>query len=221
MAARYDGRAEWYDQLNAGWSAGNFGPLAEILGPGEGLCLDLGCGTGQYLETLRATGRSVVGLDYSRDQLSIARTRADGGPLVQADAAALPFADATFPTIAILWISTDVDDFAAVLREAARVLCPGGVLVFYGAHPCFNGPHIGYRDDGGRTVHPTYRQAGWHQPASWWREGGVRGSVGMRQTPLAEFLNAFYAAGLTITRVVEPGDDPVPGILALRTEKGP
>src|SRR5207249_299383 len=39
----------------------------------------------------------------------------------------LPFANGTFPAVLTLWISTDVDDFAAVLAEAARVLTPGGV----------------------------------------------------------------------------------------------
>ena len=74
--------------------------------------------------------------------------------IVRGDAAALPFADATFPTVATMWISTDVDDFAAVLAEAARVLTPGGLLVFYGAHPCFNGPHTQWMDDGGMPRTP-------------------------------------------------------------------
>ncbi|HET9894052.1 MAG TPA: hypothetical protein VFQ44_03895 [Streptosporangiaceae bacterium] len=39
-----------------------------------------------------------------------------------------------------IWISTDVDDFPAVPAEAARVMAPGGTLLFYGVHPCFNGP---------------------------------------------------------------------------------
>jgi ubiquinone/menaquinone biosynthesis C-methylase UbiE len=42
----------------------------------------------------------------------------------------LPFADCTFSTVVTFWISTDVDDFAAVLSEAARVLTPGGLLGF-------------------------------------------------------------------------------------------
>ncbi len=41
-----------------------------------------------------------------------------------ADAGVLPFADASFDTVMVMWISTDVDDFGQVLREAARVLRP-------------------------------------------------------------------------------------------------
>jgi hypothetical protein len=87
------------------------------------------------------------------------------GGIVQGDAAVLPFADRTFPTVATIWISTDVDDFGAVLREASRVLVPGGLFVFYGAHPCFNGPHVQWMDDGGVHAHPAYRHAGWHAEA--------------------------------------------------------
>jgi hypothetical protein len=69
-------------------------------GPGIGPCLDV---------------------DRSADQLRYARSR---GVCVQADAAMLPVADGAFPTVLMAWISTDVDDFAMVVREAARVwLC--------------------------------------------------------------------------------------------------
>ncbi|MGW4798849.1 class I SAM-dependent methyltransferase, partial [Nonomuraea sp. NPDC004297] len=36
---------------------------------------DLGCGGGQYFESIRSTGRDVIGLDYSTDQLRVARNR--------------------------------------------------------------------------------------------------------------------------------------------------
>ena len=58
---------------------------------------DIGRGGGLYFGTLAAAGRTVVGLDRSADQLSIARGRSR--QVVQGDAAALPFADGTFPTV--------------------------------------------------------------------------------------------------------------------------
>jgi SAM-dependent methyltransferase len=214
--SRYDGLADWYDGWNEPNAARNAAKVRELFGPGEGLCLDLGCGTGQYLDTLASTGRTVVGLDRSADQLRIARSRSRH--IVQADAARLPFADATFPAVATLWISTDVDDFTAVLAEAARVLVPGGLLVFYGVHPCFNGPHTQWMDDGGILAHPTYRDAGWQQDAPWWGYN-IRRRFGMRHHPLAELLNAFISTGLVIEHVAEPGDRPVPVALAIRARK--
>jgi SAM-dependent methyltransferase len=216
MSSRYDGHAEWYDDWNKPNAERNAPDLLELLGPGDGLCLDLGCGGGLYFDVIAATGRTVVGIDRSTDQLRIAQRRSR--EIVQADAAALPFADRTFPTVATMWISTDVDDFAAVLAEAARVMVPGGLLVFYGAHPCFNGPHTQPMDDGGILAHPVYRLAGWHREAPWWGPH-VRRRVGMRHHPLAEMFNAFINAGLLIEHVGELGDGAVPTILAIRARK--
>ena len=128
MRARYDGLADWYEErFVAGAELPHQPGLLDLLGPGSGPCLDIGCGTGRNFETIRMTGRSVVGVDYSADQLRVARTRTDG-PLMVADAAVLPFADESFDTAMVMWISTDVDDFGEILREATWVLRPGGVL---------------------------------------------------------------------------------------------
>jgi SAM-dependent methyltransferase len=216
LRARYDGYADWYDDWNKPHAERNASEIGKLLGPGDGLCLDLGCGSGHYFDVIAATGRTVVGLDYSADQLRIARRRSRR--IVRGDAAALPFADRTFPTVASMWISTDVDDFGAVLAEAARVLTPGGQFVFYGVHPCFNGPHVQWLDDGGVRAHPTYRLAGWHEQSLWWGEF-VRKRVGMRHHPLADLLNAFISAGLAIEHMVETGDRQVPTILGIRARK--
>ena len=217
-AARYDGFADWYDDWRKSSVESNALDVAGLLGPGEGLCLDLGCGTGLFFDALAATGRTVVGLDRSGDQLRVARARSRA--ILQADAAALPFGDATFPAVVALWISTDVDDFAAVVSEVARVLAPGGLFLFYGAHPCFNGPHVEWMEDGGIRAHPVYRTAGWHQESPWWGVN-VRKRVGMRHHTLAEMLNAYVAAGLVIEHVAELGDRPLPNTLAIRARKGP
>lgn len=216
MKARYDGFSDWYDDWNAPNAAGNAPELLNLLGPGTGRCLGLGCGTGQYFDLLTSSGRTVVGLDRSADQLRLAQRRSR--QVVRGDGAALPFADGAFATVAAIWISTDVDDFAAVLAEGARVLAPGGQLFFYGAHPCFNGPHIEWLDDGGVRAHPTYRVAGWHQEAPWWGYN-IRRRFGMRHHPLSDVLNAFTDAGLLIERVEELGGRPVPNTLAVRSLK--
>jgi SAM-dependent methyltransferase len=219
---RYDGSAAWYDQHNSDASLANRALLRELLGSGEGRCLDLGCGTGQNFTALRATGRTVVGLDYSDDQLRLARDRTVfGEALVRGDAAALPFADGVFDSVVTVWLSTDVDDFGAVLAEAARVLRPGGNLVYLGAHPSFCGPHTEGLPDGARLIHPVYRRAGWHPPAPWWGADGIRRRIGMRHVPLADLLNGFTTAGLSLARAIEPGDEPVPWKLALQAVKRP
>jgi len=214
--ARYDGHADWYDAWNQPHVDRNSAEIVRLLGPGHGLCLDLGCGGGSYLDALAATGRAVVGLDRSADQLRYARLRS--ATVVQGDGSALPFAGGSIGAVAAIWISTDVDDFTAVLAEAARVLIPGGLVVFYGAHPCFNGPHIEWLDDGGVRAHPSYRQTGWHQESPWWGIY-VRRRVGMRHHPLAELLTGFISAGLVVEHIAEQGDRAIPTILAIRARK--
>jgi len=213
---RYDGLADWYDAYNHDAAQSHADDLIRLLGPGDGLALDVGCGTGHYVAAIASTGRTVVGVDLSADQLRIARTRTPG--VARSDATRLPFRDGVFRTVTTLWISTDVDDFAAVLAECARVLEPGGLLVFSGVHPCFNGPQIEVRADGARIIHPVYRIAGWHLDAPWWGET-IRRRTGMRQVPLAALLNGFARAGLLIDHVEEPGDSPVPWALTIRARR--
>ena len=215
--ARYDGLADWYDARFVTGAEPHQPGLLDLLGPGSGACLDIGCGTGRNFETIRASGRSVVGLEFSADQLRLARPRTDG-PLMIGDAGVLPFADASFDTAMVMWISTDVDDFTAVVQEATRVLRPGGVLVVYGVHPCFNGPHVLWNEDGSRVVYPSYRQPGWHAESPYWGDG-IRRHVGMRHVPLADYLNAFLIPGLTIERFEEPDNAGVPHALALRARR--
>lgn len=214
---RYDGSAEWYDNFAGDSMPENELDLAELLGPGSGWCLDLGCGTGLYLDVIRSTGRTPLGLDLSGDQLRLARRR--GADLVRADAANLPFRADTMETVAAIWISTDVDDFGRMMRDVARILRPGGTFIFFGVHPCFNGPCVENRPDGARVVHPTYRHAERHHDSPWWGRDGIRQRVGMRHVPLAELFNAVAATGLVISRVVEPREDPIPAVLGLRAEK--
>ena len=218
MKARYDGLADWYEERFVADAPTHQPGLLELLGPGSGPCLDIGCGTGRNFETIRATGRTVVGLDYSADQLQMARSRTNC-PLMRADAAVLPFADESFDTVTVMWISTDVDDFGKVLREATRVLRPGGLLVAYGVHPCFNGPHVVWEENGSRLIHPNYRTPGWHEESPWWGEDGIRRRVGMRHMPLAEYLNAFLSTGLILEHFKEPGEGDVPHTLAVRARR--
>lgn len=97
--------------------------------------VDLGCATGATLRLLqkRFRGSMIVGVDLSRHMLE--RSRARRGWLsraghVQADARALPFADASvdvvFSNLMLPW----VDDIAPVAEEVSRVLVRDGLFVF-------------------------------------------------------------------------------------------
>lgn len=215
--ARYDGYADWYDA--------NIGPHAEaagreliaLLGSGPGRCLDLACGTGINLRRLTDAGWSVTGVDLSADQLRLAHDRAPADvELLQADATALPLADASFDAVACSLLHTDVADFGAVAREAARVLMRGGRLAYVGIHPCFVGPFARNPPGEPPELHPGYRDTAWTTAGF---SDGIRRRAGARHVPLAELLNAFLVADLRLLKVTEADDEEYPmriGIVAER-----
>jgi len=63
--------------------------LRDLLGPGRGPCLELGCGTGAHAERIRRLGRTPLGVDLSAGMLRHAAARL---PVVLGDATALPTA---------------------------------------------------------------------------------------------------------------------------------
>jgi SAM-dependent methyltransferase len=215
-SARYDGLAGWYDERLRAFTLDGSETLRELLGPGPGRCLDLGCGGGLHFEGLVSLGWTVTGVDVSADQLRVARERAGAAiELIQADATALPFPDAAFDAVAAVFVHTDIPGYTLAVREAARVLRPGGRFVHLGLHPCFVGPFSRYQGpDEPPQLLPGYRRTGWANDAPGFGEG-LRRIVGSTHMPLGDLLNAFVAAGLQLDRFVEPGEHDFPRVLAV------
>ena len=212
--ARYDEHVPWYEEFRPALNADELDVLERFLGPGRGRCLDLGCGTGVAIPELIRLGWSVVGVDVSEEMLS--RARELGVELHRASADALPFADAGFDAVVSLWTHTDVDDFPAVLREAARVLRPGGPLVYVGAHPCFVGPHSRFiAAEGVPTLLPGYRNTERYDGGPAIGPDGLRARVGAAHLPLGLFVHSFLEAGLAIERFEELGSREFPYEVAL------
>jgi SAM-dependent methyltransferase len=221
--ARYDGHAEWYDETLSAVSEEQESFLLRCLGAGRGeICLDVACGTGRYGRVLAGAGYRPVGFDISADQLRFARPRLAGA--VRADARFLPVRDASVPLAAGFFFHTDVADFAAVIRDVARCLCPRGRFIYLGLHPCFVGPFV-YRlaehEDLALTFGPGYGTVGWAKRAS--GDGSrLAGRVGFHHKTLASFLEAFAEAGLAIRAVREfsvPGHPVLPWEIGLLTHK--
>jgi SAM-dependent methyltransferase len=89
----------------------------------EGLTpvLDVGCGEGELAAHLPEG--AWVGVDASAEMLAHAPQ-----PHHQADATALPFPNASFGSVALLYVLYHLDDPAAALAEARRVLRSGGLV---------------------------------------------------------------------------------------------
>ncbi len=99
--------------------------------PGERI-LDVATGTGMVAaELLGRCDCSVIGIDQSAAMLAAARERfgasgARGVELIEGQAEALPFADASFDALTFTYLLRYVDDPPATMRELARVVRPGG-----------------------------------------------------------------------------------------------
>jgi ubiquinone/menaquinone biosynthesis C-methylase UbiE len=89
--------------------------------------LDVGCGNGRYFPYYAARGASVVAMDPFPGMLKAA-ARAGNADLVAAAAGSLPFADASFGVVCINHVLGFVPDRPRALREAHRVLRPGGTV---------------------------------------------------------------------------------------------
>lgn len=93
--------------------------------------LDVGCGSGWLLTDLARSGlRNLFGLDIWRGQyLKRKASRAYRGVFVEGDAYHLPFADACVDVVFMTELLEHLESPDEALRDAARVLKPGGRLL--------------------------------------------------------------------------------------------
>jgi SAM-dependent methyltransferase len=96
--------------------------------------LDIGTGTGRVLEILAPRVERALGIDQSREMLSIARVNLEragleNGSVRLGDMYQLALPDASFDAVVVHQVLHYADRPAAVIAEAARVLRPNGVLV--------------------------------------------------------------------------------------------
>lgn len=97
------------------------------VGPGRRL-LDIACGSGTAARLATGTGATVAGIDASADLIEVARARTPDADLRVGSMFALPWPDATFD--AVLSINGIWGGCVDALREAGRVVVPGGPVAF-------------------------------------------------------------------------------------------
>ncbi len=185
-----------------GWSE----ELLGLLGSVEGReVLEIGGGAGQGGRFVHSAGGRVVSTDLSFGMLRRgADIDADHGwprlPLVQCDALALPFADASFDVVFTAYgVMPFVADGAGAVAEAARVLRPGGRLVFSCTHPM----RWAFPDEPGQeglTVRFSYFD---RTPYVEQGSDGVATYAEHHRT-IGDWVRAVVGAGLVLSDLVEP-----------------
>ena len=191
----YDQLADRYDEdlkANAYNAHIEFPATSSLVPDVEGKrVLDAGCGTGLYTEWLLDQGADVVGVDVSEEMLARAREmtgdRAEfhraslGDPL---DFAAADSFDGVLSALVLDYVKEWREPFA----EFARVLRPGGFLVFSVPHPL---------DTFEEGVDSNYFEVE-RQTKEWAVD------VPCYRRPFGEMLNPLLEAGFGLDRVVEP-----------------
>lgn len=193
--------------------------------------LDVGCGTGMFLEFLWSCGFDLTALDNSPDMLARAREkighRAD---LHLGSAEHLPFEDREFDYVSLLTVLEFVDDPGLVLREAARVSRKGLVIGFLNRWSLY-GLSVGLEKK--KSTLPLARWFSWPQmrgliqknlspgsitarsillgpPCTWNQAPGIRH---LNSAAVPPWMGAFTAVRVDLT--AQPAQTP---LLAWKTE---
>ena len=169
--------------------------------------LEIGCGEGRVARDLARRGHAVTAVDASPTLLRYAREADPAGRYLVADAAALPFPDEAFDLVVAYNALMDIADMPGAVREAARVLEPGGHFCICVTHPLNDaGGFDGAEQDAPFTIRGSY--LGRRPYEETFDRDGLRMTFRGWSYALEEYTEALEAAGFLIERLREPAAPP-------------
>jgi ubiquinone/menaquinone biosynthesis C-methylase UbiE len=197
------------ERFGAGWTRALEQPLfMELLPDPTGLrVLDLGCGAGQLSCHLAQAGAAdVVAVDISQAMLRLARTQ-HSHPRVSYRLEAIEhvcFGPERFDLIVSSLALHYVANYRGLVRNIARWLTLGGVLVYSTEHPIYTARLPGE----GWVLDPRGERVGW-QIDNYFREGlreerWFVDNVRKYHRTISTLFDGLLDAGLRIERVIEP-----------------
>ena len=172
--------------------------------------LDLGCGEGGYSRALANRGARVTGIDGSARLIEVARQRAAAAGLAIdhrcLNASTLDGITAeSFALVVASMILMNVEDYAGAIREAHRVLAPGGALCMSTTHPCFSAPVSDWVGGKGKrakhfAVDRYFERIAWHDRIA----PSFKTPTLRRHRPLEDYMTAAIDAGFVLRVFQEP-----------------
>jgi SAM-dependent methyltransferase len=165
--------------------------------------IDIGCGEGRLTRHLKELGYDIVGIDASPSLVAAAREADPAMDIRLADAGALPFDDAS-ADLAIAFMSLhDIDLMVGAIREAARILEPGGRFCVAIVHPINSAGHFETT-----AADAPFAIAGDYLGAFDYADTVVRDGRTMtfhgRHRPLESYFLALEESGLLVEALREP-----------------
>jgi SAM-dependent methyltransferase len=174
-----------------------------LVPPPCGRTLDVGCGEGRLARDLQTLGHDVTAVDASPTMIAAAREAAPEMDSLVADAARLPFGDGSFGVVVAFMSLQDVDDLEGTVREAVRVLEPGGRLCLAIVHPLSSAGAFAEREaDSAFVIEGSYLDES-VTDATFERDGLAMRFVS-RHRPLQTYTEALVESGLLLERLREP-----------------
>jgi len=157
--------------------------------------LDAGCGVGHYTEWFHDNGAAVLGVDASKDALSSARERCpDDVRFSQQDLTeSFTFADAdSFDLVFSNLVLDHIEHWRPIFESFARVLRPGGTVVFTTIHPFRR--YLNHREG----LESYYEIEGY--VVDW---GSTNVEIESHYRPVGEVINTLADAGFRIEQFRE------------------
>ena len=156
--------------------------------------LDAGCGHGWYADWLARHGARVVAVDRSAAMVTLAEARVrDRVRVIQGDVSDLRhvLADQTFDLVLSSLVLHYLTDLSAAFVECARLLRPGGTLVFSTHHPVHD--QISLLDPGYLNAELIEEEWGW-----------LGEKMRYYRRPLRDLTDPLVDAAFVIERICEP-----------------
>jgi SAM-dependent methyltransferase len=181
----------------------------ELLPPPGRLTLDVGCGEGRLARDLKERGHNVRAFDAAPALVEVARDVDPSLEVTQADATELPLEDGASDLVVSFMVLMNVDGLTGVVREAARVLEPGGRLCIAITHPISTaGEFETSEPESAFVIRESYFEP--HRKDLEAERDGLTMTFVDLHRPLQDYAGALEEAGFVIDRIREIGDEEEP-----------
>jgi 2-polyprenyl-3-methyl-5-hydroxy-6-metoxy-1,4-benzoquinol methylase len=216
-----DNAADWslgvsqeWDYFRANFHDIHFVPLLGKLSGTQ--VIDLGCGEGCLARRMAMMGAQVVGVDISDELISLARKATSESldiTFIQSTISDLSkLVDSKFNLATCVMVLMDTPSLEPIFREAARVLLPGGRLVFSVTHPIWDRSEMQWVDS---DPVPVLQISDYFSSKAWIDEWSFCPPLGQPAQSrafriatfphtISDYFNAAASAGFHLQRVLEP-----------------